>query len=77
MAAADPAPSLVQRAPGDAQGKPDRDRRAPAGHGQHADGGTAAGRGTISGRDWQRPELQQRYGEYFSGYLLRRIRRAG
>jgi uncharacterized protein len=34
----------------------------------------ASCRGTISGRDWQRPELQRKYGGYFSSYLLRRIR---
>lgn len=33
-------------------------------------------RGVISGKDWQRPELQERYGEYFSAYLLRKIRSA-
>lgn len=31
-------------------------------------------RGTITGRDWQRPELQQRYGCYFSSYLLAKMR---
>jgi SET domain-containing protein len=36
--------------------------------------GTASCRGTISGRDWQRPELQRKYGDYFSTYLLRHIR---
>jgi SET domain-containing protein len=35
--------------------------------------GTASCRGTIGGRDWQRPELQRRYGNYFSWYLLRRL----
>jgi uncharacterized protein len=35
--------------------------------------GTASCRGTIGGRDWQRPELQRRYGDYFSWYLRRRI----
>ncbi len=30
-------------------------------------------RTTIDGRDWQRPELQRKYGDYFSAYLLRRI----
>jgi uncharacterized protein len=30
-------------------------------------------RGTISGRDWQRPELQRKYGRYFSSYLLPRL----
>ncbi|HEY6276488.1 MAG TPA: SET domain-containing protein-lysine N-methyltransferase [Streptosporangiaceae bacterium] len=34
--------------------------------------GTASCRSTISGRDWQRPELQRRYGPYFSWYLQRR-----
>ena len=32
-------------------------------------------RGTISGRDWQRPDLQHKYGHYFSSYLLRRLAR--
>lgn len=32
-------------------------------------------RGTITGKDWQRPELQQRYGTYFSSYLLEKMRR--
>jgi len=35
--------------------------------------GTASCRGVISGRDWQRPELRQRYGDYFSWYLRRRF----
>ncbi len=34
--------------------------------------GTASCRGTISGRDWQRPDLQRKYGSYFSWYLLHR-----
>jgi uncharacterized protein len=34
-------------------------------------------RGTISGRDWQLPELQRRYGGYFSTYLLRRFAPSG
>jgi hypothetical protein len=34
---------------------------------------TGSCRGVISGRDWQRPELQRKYGDYFSTYLLRRI----
>jgi uncharacterized protein len=34
--------------------------------------GTPACRRVISGRDWQRPELRQRYGDYFSWYLRRR-----
>ncbi len=32
-------------------------------------------RGTIDGRDWQRPELQARYRGYFSWYLEQRILR--
>lgn len=36
--------------------------------------GADACRGVIDGRDWQRPELQRRYGEYFSWYLQRRFR---
>jgi uncharacterized protein len=39
--------------------------------------GTPSCRGTISGRDWRRPELQRRYGSYFSWYLLRRFAPAG
>jgi SET domain-containing protein len=35
--------------------------------------GRSSCRGTVSGRDWQLPELQQRYGSYFSTYLLRRF----
>ena len=35
--------------------------------------GTPSCRGEVSGRDWQRPELQARYGSYFSAYLLRNI----
>jgi uncharacterized protein len=34
---------------------------------------TPSCRGTISGRDWQRPDLQRKYGQYFSVYLLRRL----
>jgi hypothetical protein len=30
-------------------------------------------RGRITGNDWQRPELQERYAGYFSPYLQRRI----
>ena len=30
-------------------------------------------RGEITGNDWQLPELQQRYGNYFSAYLLMKI----
>src|SRR5215469_11942566 len=35
--------------------------------------GTPSCRGTVSGRDWQLPGLQRRYGTYFSWYLLRRF----
>lgn len=34
-------------------------------------------RGRIGGRDWQMPELQQRYRGYFSWYLDRKIRPRG
>lgn len=37
--------------------------------------GAASCRRTIGGRDWQRPELQRKYGRYFSWYLLRRFDR--
>ncbi len=37
--------------------------------------GSPTCRKVISGRDWQRPELQQRYVGYFSPYLQRRIAR--
>lgn len=35
--------------------------------------GTPSCRGTVSGRDWQRPDLQGKYGSYFSSYLPRRL----
>ena len=38
--------------------------------------GTPACRRVITGRDWQLPELQDRYRGYFSWYLQERIRRA-
>jgi SET domain-containing protein len=34
---------------------------------------TPSCRGVISGQDWQRPDLQRRYGSYFSSYLQRRF----
>lgn len=34
---------------------------------------TALCRGIVAGRDWQRPELQRKYGGYFSWYLQRKI----
>ena len=37
--------------------------------------GAAGCRGTITGRDWQRLDLQRRYGGYFSSYLLEKMRR--
>jgi uncharacterized protein len=30
-------------------------------------------RGRLTGKDWQRPEVQKRYAGYFSAYLARRI----
>ena len=39
--------------------------------------GTASCRGTVTGKDWKRPDLQARYAGYFSAYLAERIRRAG
>src|SRR5262245_5806565 len=35
--------------------------------------GTRNCRKIVSGKDWQRPELQERYGGYFSAYLARKI----
>lgn len=37
--------------------------------------GTPSCRGTIGGRDWQRADLQRKYGNYFSSYLLARVGR--
>lgn len=37
--------------------------------------GAANCRRTITGKDWQRPELQKRYGNYFSSYLVEKMRR--
>ena len=31
-------------------------------------------RGTVTGNDWQRPDVQAKYGDYFVDYLLRKIR---
>jgi hypothetical protein len=36
--------------------------------------GAAACRGVVTGRDWQRPELQRKYGRYFAWYLLEKMR---
>jgi len=35
--------------------------------------GTPSCRRVVHGRDWRRPELQARYGRYFSSYLRRRF----
>jgi len=37
--------------------------------------GAANCRRILTGKDWQRPELQRRYGNYFSAYLLEKIAR--
>src|SRR5882724_5917397 len=37
--------------------------------------GSAQCRGTLTGKDWQRPELQERYTGYFSVYLAAKIAR--
>jgi SET domain-containing protein len=37
--------------------------------------GAATCRGLITGGDWRKPELQQKYGNYFAWYLLEKIRR--
>ena len=38
--------------------------------------GASSCRGTVTGKDWQLPELQRRYRGYFSSFLERRIARA-
>jgi uncharacterized protein len=35
--------------------------------------GSSQCRGTLTGKDWQRPELQKRYAGYFSAYLAEKI----
>ncbi len=35
--------------------------------------GSANCRGTVTGTDWQRPELQKQYAGYFSAYLAKKI----
>jgi SET domain-containing protein len=35
--------------------------------------GSSRCRGVVTGEDWRRPELQKRFGPYFSSYLQRRI----
>jgi hypothetical protein len=32
-------------------------------------------RGKVSGEDWKLPELQQRYGDYFSIYISNKFKR--
>lgn len=39
----------------------------------HCTCGAPGCRGVVDGRDWRRPELQQKYRGYFSWYLQRRI----
>ncbi len=36
--------------------------------------GSALCRGKVTGEDWKDPELQQRYGDYFSSYILKKIK---
>jgi hypothetical protein len=38
--------------------------------------GAAGCRGVVTGQDWQRPELQRKYGRYFAWHLLERMRAA-
>jgi len=35
--------------------------------------GAPSCRGAVNGRDWQRPDLQRKYGPYFSAYLRSRM----
>ena len=37
--------------------------------------GARSCRGTLTGKDWERPELQARYAGYFSTYLAHKIKR--
>jgi uncharacterized protein len=39
--------------------------------------GTVSCRGTITGVDWKRPEIQRKYDGYFSWFIQRRIDAAG
>jgi hypothetical protein len=36
--------------------------------------GSSMCRGIVTGEDWKRKDLQKRYGDYFSSYLLKKIR---
>jgi SET domain-containing protein len=38
--------------------------------------GTASCRGVVTGKDWRRPELQERYGPFMSSYLQEKIARS-
>jgi SET domain-containing protein len=38
--------------------------------------GASICRGTLTGKDWQRPDLQKRYAGYFSWYLAEKIARS-
>src|SRR6202171_1446386 len=38
--------------------------------------GAANWRATLTGKDWQRPDLQKQYAGYYSAYLARKIARA-
>ena len=37
--------------------------------------GAGACRRTVTGQDWRRPDLQEKYGRHFSSYLLEKIER--
>lgn len=43
----------------------------------HCHCGTAACRGTVTGQDWRKPELQKRYAGWFAAYLQVKIRETG
>ena len=38
--------------------------------------GSSICRGVVTGKDWQKPELQQRYGPFMSAYLQEKIARS-
>ena len=42
-------------------------------HGGECNCGVRNCRKTLTGKDWQRPELQNKYAGYFSAYLARKI----
>jgi hypothetical protein len=39
--------------------------------------GAATCRGGVTGQDWRKPELQQKYGDYMSWYLRQMMRSGG